>query len=846
MTKRKLSKASSSFLALALVLSVVIFAVPVVPARASPAQTLTLELGTATTVSEGSFRDLTLQAGDEVVQFTRDNVTIPSGGASGSFLTLFTSSYTVSGSLSGTILMEDNSISVDLPVASAQRLAPPEGQEPLAEVDGFGFSVGKFDFDDGAGNTFSGIIASDWDMDYLAVGHQGVVRSYMVSTEESGDFFGQKLIGTLAMKYQEPGFEILGATITLTHHFAGEITSLGTTEFEGSFIEGFSRPIPTLTGDTLVEFIGDNVALPGDGNTEFMGGGVSADITGGPLTGTMTSEMNLVDYYLAGFGWAAGKFSLVDGNDTISGVMLVDMEAETGEGYMFALSGGTTTGIYAGKEYFATLSATVDGVFTGSAEFMELSGAPVTFPDSNLEAAIREAIEVDGPIYASDLVGLSSLNAVERNITDLTGLEHCTSLTYLHLSRNQIDDISPISNLTSLTELDLDGNYISDISPLSDLTGLTELDLQGNQISDVSPLSNLTSLTWMHLGENEVSDISPLSSLTSLGVLWLRDNQITDINPLTNLTSLTELELNGNQISNVSPLENLTSLTYLNLEYNHISDITPLANLASVTNLHLGHNQISNINPLSNLTSLTVLELHVNQISDVSPLSGLTSLTYLTLNGNQISNISPLENLTSLTRVHLGHNQISDIKPLVNNTGLSEGDTIELMDLPLSPTSVSVYIPKLVARGVEVISDVVPEAPAADFSASPTSGTAPLMVGFTDQSTGGITDWEWDFDNDGRVDSTEQNPSYTYGSAGEYTVSLRVAGPGGEDIRVKSGIIRVKEKAEPKNGGGFDCGCSRVEAKTRSGELLIGWAVVGLCWGSGYYLVRRVNRRSRR
>ncbi len=627
MTKRKLSKASSSFLALALVLSVVIFAVPTTPAQASPAQTLTLELETITG-SEGSFRALTLQAGDEVVQFTRDNVIIPSGGASGFFLTLTNSSYTVSGSLSGTILMEDNSISVDLPVAAPQRLEPPEGQEPLAEVDAFGFSVGKFKFDDGSGNTFGGMIASDWDIDSLGTGHhQVIVRGYMVSTEESGDFSGQKLIGTLAMKYQEPGFEILGATITLTRYPADEITSLGTSEFDGSFIEGFSRPIPTLTDDTLVQFTADNVALPDDGNTELMGGGVSVDIIGGPLTGTMTSEMNLVDYYLAGFGWVAGKFSIVDGSDTISGVVLVDMEAETGEGYMFALSGGTTTGIYAGKEYFATLSADVTaGVFTGSAEFMELTGAPVTFLDSNLEAAIREAIEVDGPIYASDLVGLSSLNAVERNITDLTGLEHCTSLTELSLRNNQI----------------------------------------------------------------------------------------------------------------------------------------------------------------------------------------------------------------------------SDIEPLVNNTGLSQGDNIDLRNNPLSTTSVDVYIPELVARGVEVLSDLVPEAPAADFSASPTSGTAPLTVRFTDQSTGGITDWEWDFDSDGRVDSTEQNPSHTYEFAGNYTVSLRVTGPGGEDIRVKSGIIMVKEKAEDEDGGGFDCVCSRVQAKTSPGELLIGWAVIGLCWGGGYYLVTRVNRRRRK
>jgi len=53
-------------------------------------------------------------------------------------------------------------------------------------------------------------------------------------------------------------------------------------------------------------------------------------------------------------------------------------------------------------------------------------------------------------------------------------------------------------------------------------------------------------------------------------------------------------------------------------------------------------------------------------------------------------------------------------------------------------------------------------APVADFSADPVSGDVPLTVQFTDLSTGdGISEWAWDFDDDGTIDSTEQNPSFT-------------------------------------------------------------------------------------
>jgi PKD repeat protein len=88
---------------------------------------------------------------------------------------------------------------------------------------------------------------------------------------------------------------------------------------------------------------------------------------------------------------------------------------------------------------------------------------------------------------------------------------------------------------------------------------------------------------------------------------------------------------------------------------------------------------------------------------------------------------------------------------------------------------------------------VLAPAPVAAFSASPTSGDAPLSVQFTDESTGTITSWAWDFDNDGTTDSTEQNPAYVYSTAGTYAVNLTVTGPGGSDDETKTGYISVAE-----------------------------------------------------
>lgn len=69
----------------------------------------------------------------------------------------------------------------------------------------------------------------------------------------------------------------------------------------------------------------------------------------------------------------------------------------------------------------------------------------VFFPDANLEAAIRNAIsKSSGDIHQADLAGLTTLNAGNKGISNLTGLESCTSLSSLDLSYNEIADIAPL------------------------------------------------------------------------------------------------------------------------------------------------------------------------------------------------------------------------------------------------------------------------------------------------------------------------------------------------------------------------------------------------------------------
>jgi PKD repeat protein len=67
--------------------------------------------------------------------------------------------------------------------------------------------------------------------------------------------------------------------------------------------------------------------------------------------------------------------------------------------------------------------------------------------------------------------------------------------------------------------------------------------------------------------------------------------------------------------------------------------------------------------------------------------------------------------------------------------------------------------------------------PWAEITADKKTGQAPLMVSFTDSSTGEITGWNWDF-GDGAT-SDEKNADHTFTDPGTYTVALTATGPGG-------------------------------------------------------------------
>jgi Leucine-rich repeat (LRR) protein len=137
-----------------------------------------------------------------------------------------------------------------------------------------------------------------------------------------------------------------------------------------------------------------------------------------------------------------------------------------------------------------------------------LNQAIVSIPDPVLEAAIRNELGLPlGFLTRGDLLRLRQLDVHGMEaISDLTGLEQATNLTYLDLSGNPISDITPLTSLVNLLSLNLDGTEIFEITPLASLINLKSVSLCGTLITDIQPL--VTNALVGGLGNSDFVNLS--------------------------------------------------------------------------------------------------------------------------------------------------------------------------------------------------------------------------------------------------------------------------------------------------------------------------------------------------
>ena len=320
----------------------------------------------------------------------------------------------------------------------------------------------------------------------------------------------------------------------------------------------------------------------------------------------------------------------------------------------------------------------------------------VNIPDDNLRDAIWNELGYlpdDSPtIPVSDMAKLTELTARNRNITDLTGLQAATNLEVLNLGTALVAGVL------------VNSNSISDIARLAELPNLTDLDLESNSISDIAPLAGLTNLTALNLRDNSISDVSPLIANTGLGSGDTVDVSENPLNHASINTHIPALQSRGVTVDfsvNI-PDDNLRDAIWNELGYFPNDSPIPTSDMVGLAVLRASRSNITDLTGLEYATNLTVLELGGNSITDISAVAELTNLRRLNLSRNSITDISAVAGLPNLTRLNLEYNSIADISPLTANAGLGQGAYVDVIANPLNHASITVHIPALRRRGVEI------------------------------------------------------------------------------------------------------------------------------------------------
>lgn len=92
-----------------------------------------------------------------------------------------------------------------------------------------------------------------------------------------------------------------------------------------------------------------------------------------------------------------------------------------------------------------------------------------------------------------------------------------------------------------------------------------------------------------------------------------------------------------------------------------------------------------------------------------------------------------------------------------------------------------------------------------NFTANEIEGQEPLAIQFTDLSLTDpnfpISTWQWDFNNDGTIDATNQNPSFEFINAGIYSVKLITSNGTSTDTLTRTDYITVIITGIENDGG---------------------------------------------
>ncbi len=401
------------------------------PAHADPMETLSVTItSTSCAAPNNNMRNLYLQPDDEIIQFNRSNWIVGSNPSGCVVMVGPETTLTVSGDLNGTM------------TASSQTVAV--WWDELSPADQVGYVISTVTFDDGHGNTFSGVAVSDTETFGTPPNdHTMSFNGFIIATSGTGQIIIGETTGSSSYD-SVSGCSTSTSTGTLRRYASVEVSGPGTYNAITNVITGNTLSLSTSYGplptDELLQFRGSNLSgiSKDDPINYYEGISASGPVTG-DLTGTVTHSLNtLLAMSPTVQGWAVGTFSYSDGSGTINGVMVEDdwvtgPDTSASRGYMFAPSesgkeylitydttyaGGTNT--FNGSLYtLEPLTSVTTATGTGAATFDSDSGTIenlTAVAESSLPSEGKPALEFPHGFFEFDITGLSNGETVTLTI----------------------------------------------------------------------------------------------------------------------------------------------------------------------------------------------------------------------------------------------------------------------------------------------------------------------------------------------------------------------------------------------------------------------------------------------
>ena len=270
-----------------------------------------------------------------------------------------------------------------------------------------------------------------------------------------------------------------------------------------------------------------------------------------------------------------------------------------------------------------------------------LRAQEVSIPDPNLNAVIREALQKPtGPLTPSDMLRLTGLSAIFRNITNVQGLEAAQNLVSLDLQDNRITSFNFPTNLTRLVFLDLSENRFPQLTLPEGLTNLTTLRLENGRLTNLGLPAGLAKLTSLRVGFNQLSNLVLPADMTNLTVLSAYQNQLTNVSFPPTMADLNTLNLDGNKLSTLHLPGGLTKLSFIALGENQLTSFSVPADMTNLSALRINDNQLTNLTLAPGLNHLSLLVISRNHLNSLTLPPGLTSLAFLELNSNSVTTLA--------------------------------------------------------------------------------------------------------------------------------------------------------------------------------------------------------------